>query len=145
MKGEIVPDEDHVTRLCGGSHVREDGSIAATAFKLRPGEAYLSVNWLEVLGLPTRQAATEEVRRVLATKRTVGSTARLAMLNVGRSRDVARQGGIAQVNLVFRHEPEIDPGRPRDVSHTGLYGVPTDDNTIPELLAASVLEIIPAR
>ena len=44
MKGDIVPDDHHVGRLCGGSHIREDGTIAATAFKLRPGEPYLSVN-----------------------------------------------------------------------------------------------------
>ena len=56
MKGDVIPDADHITRLCGGSHVREDGTISATAFKPRPGEAYLSVNWLECLGLPDRDA-----------------------------------------------------------------------------------------
>lgn len=56
MKGDTVPDEHHITRLCGGSHVREDGTIAATAFKPRQGEAYLSVNWLEMLGLADRAA-----------------------------------------------------------------------------------------
>ena len=49
MKGDVVPDGHHITRLCGGSHIRENGTIAALAFKQRPGEAYLSVNWLESL------------------------------------------------------------------------------------------------
>ncbi len=51
MKGDVVPDGHHITRLCGGSHIREIGTIAVTAFKQRPGEAYLSVNWLESPGL----------------------------------------------------------------------------------------------
>ena len=83
MKGDVVPDDHHIARLCGGSHIREDGTIAATAFKPRPGEAYLSVNWLEFLGLADRAAQLDEVRHVLASKRGVGASARLAVLNVG--------------------------------------------------------------
>src|SRR5947207_13717921 len=76
-------DTHHVTRLCGGSHVREDGTIAATAFKLKPGESYLSVNWLEFLALPNRALELAEVRRVLASKRKIGRASRLAVMNVG--------------------------------------------------------------
>lgn len=145
MKGDVVPDAHHIVRLCGGSHIREDGTIAATAFKPRPGEPYISVNWLEFLALPDRAAEIIEVGRVLAAKRTVGATARLAVLNVGLSREAVRAKSHNNVVLSVLHEPEAEPGRPQDASHSGLYGVPADDNTVPELLAAAVLDVHQAR
>jgi hypothetical protein len=145
MKGDIVPDEHHVARLCGGSHIREDGTIAATAFKPRPGEAYLSVNWLEFLALSDRSTEVEEIRRVLGTKRMIGATARLAVLNVGQARETVRMSDHNNAILSILHEPETDPGRPQDPSHAGIYGVPADDNTVPELLAAAVLEVHQTR
>ena len=143
MKGDVVPDQHHITRLCGGSHIREDGTIAASAFKPRPGEEYLSVNWLEFLGLSSQGAEIDEIRRVLATKRTIGATARLAKLNVGQVHEAGRMDGHAPITI--SHEPETDPGRPIDASHSGIFGVPGDDNTIPELLAAAILEVKAAR
>ena len=145
MKGDRVPDEHHMARLCGGSHLREDGTIAATAFKPRPGETYLSVNWLEFLALADRTAEIEEIARVLASKRTVGATARLAVLNVGQARETVRAKSHNNVMLSVLHEPETEPGRPQDPSHAGLYGVPADDNTVPELLAVAVLDVHQAR
>ena len=145
MKGVIVPDAHHVTRLCGGSHVREDGTIAATAFKPRPGEAYLSVNWLESLGLPSRDAELTEVRRVLATKRKVGASARLVVLNVGQTRDIVRRESAARAEISVRHEPETEPGQPADASHSGIFGVPQDDIAIPELLVTAIQSVVSAR
>lgn len=145
MKGDVVPNADHVSRLCGGSHVREDGSIAATAFKPRPGEPYLSVNWLEFLELRDRAAELAEVRRVLASKRAVGSTARLGLLNVGEAMAIVRTHMPLVQSLSVRHEPELVAGLPQDPSHSGIYGVPEDDNTVSELLAQVVHEVHPAR
>jgi hypothetical protein len=113
MKGEIVPDSDHITRLCGGSHVREDGTIAASAYKPRPGETYLSVNWLEFLAMPEQETALAEVRRTLASKRTIGSTSRLAISHVGSMRAFVRQESAAHTDLAVHHEPENSRGDPR--------------------------------
>lgn len=145
MKGDIVPDADHVTRLCGGSHIREDGTIAATAYKPRPGETYLSVNWLEFFADKDREAALAEVRRALAAKRTIGSTSRLAISNVGGLRDFVRQESAARTELTVRHEPENDPDRLYDPSHSGIYGIPEDDMAVPELIASNVASVVPAR
>jgi hypothetical protein len=145
MKGDVIPDQHHVTRLCGGSHIREDGTIAATAFKPRLGEAFLSVNWLEVLALSDRLTGIEEICRVLGTKRRIGATAQLAILNVGQARQAVRMSGNNNVAISVLHEPETDPGQPQDLSHAGIYGVPADDNTVPELLAAAVSEVHQTR
>jgi hypothetical protein len=145
MRGDIVPDADHVTRLCGGSHVREDGTVAATAYKPRPGETYLSVNWLEFLAMPDRETALAEVRRTLAAKRSIGGTSRLAISHVGSMRAHVRQEDATHAELSVRHEPEHTPGGPTDASHSGIYGVPGDDMIVPELIAANVLTIVSAR
>ena len=61
MKGEAIPDSDHVGRYCGARTV-DNGEISAAAFMLRNTEEYLSVNWLEELKRPnysdTRVAGT---------------------------------------------------------------------------------------
>lgn len=145
MKGDIVPDADHVTRLCGGSHIREDGTIAATAYKPRPGETYLSVNWLEFFPGKDRDAALAEVRIALAGKRKIGGTSRLAISNVGSMRAIVRQESAARSELTVRHEPEDEPGCPADPSHSGVYGIPEDDMTVPELIAANVTNVVPAK
>ena len=52
MKGEKIPDENHIARFCRPMQVHEE-QIQATAFMLREGEPYLSVNWLEFLQRPS--------------------------------------------------------------------------------------------
>ena len=84
MKDDPLPDSDNVTRLCGLAQLNEAGHPTATAFMPRPGESFLSVNWLEYLQLPNRSEEIIEVLRVLGTKRKVPAQAKLALLNVGR-------------------------------------------------------------
>ena len=45
MRGDQVPDADHVARYCSPRQV-ENGSPRWGAFQPRVGEDYLSVNWL---------------------------------------------------------------------------------------------------
>jgi hypothetical protein len=140
MKGDLLPASDHVVRLCGGSHVGDDGKVSASAFKVRTDEAYLSVNWLEVLHHSNQPSALSEIRKVLATKRKVGTTARLALLNVGSLHALAAtNNGAERIEVV--HEPEISPP---DASHSGIYRVLEDDAVLHRKIAKLVLELHPA-
>ena len=56
-----------------------------------------------------------------------------------------RRESNTHTELVIRHEPETEPGRPADTSHSGVYGVPEDDIAIRELLVTSVQSLVPAR
>jgi hypothetical protein len=142
VKGDRVPDADHVSRLCGGSHIREDGSIAPTAFRHRPNEDYLSVNWLEFLQLPDRAAALAEVGRALATQRSIGATARLAVLNAGVIRQLAGEHSyLPQFDV--RHETE--DAAVADLSHSGIYCIADDDLTSAEFLSRAILGLHPAK
>ena len=40
-----LPDDDHVVRCAKPTTVREDGSVDGSAFRLRPSDNGLSVNW----------------------------------------------------------------------------------------------------
>ena len=143
MKGDVVPDSDHVSRLCGGSHI-DNGVIKATAFLLNPGDTYLSVNWLELLGLPDRASQIAEIQRVMATKRTVGTRARLAVAAVGDMRTVVQNQSEDHRVLKVLHEPEDDPLKP-DPSHSGIHDLRHDDLMIAILLARVFAEVHFAR
>jgi len=142
MKGDVLPDSDHVTRLCGYAQLGADGRPEATAFLPRSGETFLSVNWLEQLKLNSRYEEVSEVLRVLRTKRSIGTQAKLALLNVGYSRAAVAAGTFDQLIIHYLHEPEIQPP---DSSHSGIYNIPEYDNTAAELLAMSVEALYPTR
>jgi len=138
MKGDAIPDADHVVRLCKASTV-DNGVIQATAFMLRRVEQYLSVNWLENLNRSDRMSEVRELQDLYRSKFKVGAGARLAVLNVGILKaKVENESNGAQLRVL--HEPEdFDP------SHAGIYGISHDDDLVAELIAQVVLESHPAR
>ncbi len=143
MKGDAVPDDDHISRLCSGITINPDGTVNGAAFQLRPGrpdEDHVSVNWLEFLELPNREAEISAIREVLASKLRLGAKAKLAVLNVGEMRDYVAQESPDNRNLRVLHWPEDN-----DPSHGGIYDLPTDDNLIADLIAETVREVYPAR
>ena len=141
MKGQSIPDSDHIARHCSTS-TAPDGEVQATAFMLRKGEEYLSVNWLEELNCPDRTSEACALQDVYARKLTrVGAGARIAILNVGILRTKVENEGPDRRILRVLHEPQPD-----DSSHTGIYGIPYENQEIvAELIAQVVLENHPAR
>lgn len=139
MKGQILPDSDHVARYCKGSTV-DDGEVQATAFMLRDGEEYLSVNWLEDLNWPDRKSEIGALQELYSRKLSVRTAARIAILNVGTFRTKVAHESPDMRRLRVSHEPI-----PEDPSHTGIYDFSSDDDIIAELIAQTVLEVYPAR
>lgn len=149
MKDEPVPDTDHIARYCGGGSLTPKGKVSGAHFKLRTKEGgekedYLSVNWLEFLGLEDRQAELHEVRRVLATKITVGSKAKIVVLNVEHVKRHVFQNSPDKRELRILHRPDEPPGKP-DPSHSGIFDTLVDEEMIIELIAQAVSETYPAR
>ena len=140
MKGQAIPDSDHVGRYCKASTV-ENGEISAAAFMMRETEEYLSVNWLEVLKSPSRASQIRDLQELYTKKLKVGATARIAILNVGTLRSKVERERLDSRLLRVLHEPE----EPDDPSHAGIYEIPHDDEIIAELIAQVVLEKYPAR
>jgi hypothetical protein len=139
MKGELIPDQNHVARFCRPMQVHE-GQIQATAFMLRDDEESLSVNWLEFLSCLNRESEIFEIRTVYSTKFKVGARAKIAVLNVGEVRSKVQKESLDGRNLEVLHNPLSD-----DLSHAGIYNLSKDNELIAELILETVLESYSAR
>ncbi len=148
MKGDTIPDNNHIARLCLPKHV-DNEQIQATAFQLRPPkEDFLSVNWLEFLNCQSRECEIEEIKNVYCAKLDVRPRAKIAVINVGEVREKVRIGSQDGRNLIVHHEPLPDPSYPDivDPSHSGIYNLKQNDEMeIAELILQTVHEAYPAR
>ncbi len=143
MKGETLPDSNHIARLCQPKHV-PDGQIQASAFMLRSDEESLSVNWLEFLKCSNRDSEITEIRNVYSLKfNRIGARAKIAVLNVGEVRKSVLKESEDRRNLEVLHDPKEDG--PPDPSHSGIYNLRQNDELIAELILETVLEGHTAR
>jgi hypothetical protein len=132
----IVPDSDHVSRYCKPTFCTEEYRPTGAAFELCPTESFLSVNWLEFLNLPSRENQITEVRRILRSKFSrIPASGRIAVLNVGDTRNHVSKNTPDQRTLITLHQPEVN-----DPSHSGIYGLEAEDFFIGELIAEVVIE-----
>ena len=142
MKGDVIPEEDHVVRYCIPRHVSRRSKLPEIdAFRLRHGkEDSLSVNWIEhfdrCIVLDTRdqrEVAVAKVRDVMQYDPDVRGA--FAFFGVDEmKRAVAAGGG---VNPYVEHDPkpvqpasEGRPPRPPDPSHALVLGFPDDDREV---------------
>lgn len=133
-----LPQQDHTARYCPRSKLTEDDIPAPTAFHLRRGETYLSVEWLESLNQESRNEAIAEVIAILSGKLRLGATAKLAVLNVGHVCRYVREASMYSIRFV--HEPE-----PEDPAHSGIHDTAQDEMLIAELIIEKVEEIYPVK
>ena len=140
MRDDPIPDSDHVSRYSRAAYCTENGEVTSAAFLLRSGEEYLSVNWLEFLGLSNRSTEIEHIRGILRTKLTLARTGRIAVLNVGSVRQNVLDNTPDRRNLRLSHQPED-----RDPSHSGIFDLGPDIDLVAELMAQSVIETHPAE
>ncbi len=144
LKDEPIPPDHHVSRYCGGGSLSKNDEVTGPSFFLKDDEEYLSVNWLELLRLGDRDSEIEEVRRVLGTKLNLGSTAKIAVLNVGDMQDHVRKNSLDHRDLGILHRPDEPPDKP-DPSHSGIFDMEVDEQLIADLIAEKVLETYAAR
>ena len=129
MNGATIPDTDQVARLCRPTDTAS-GRLMATAFlpkEYKDGslERSLSVNWLEYLGLDSREAEIQAVKLVIERKLEVRANHRLAVLNVGIGKERVAGVGIA---ITVVHEPDYEKDDP---SHSGIadfHQIPIDQH-----------------
>lgn len=116
-----IPDEDHVARYCKPKSVSRYGLPTALAFRLRPGETYLSLNWLEYFTEPSHESAIERVQESFHRKKyRLKRNGRFAVLNVGAAKEAVKR-------VVGRRGEVEQTGSDHDPSHVGLFGY-TEDN-----------------
>lgn len=144
MKGDTIPDQDHVARLCKPSQAPEE-QIQPTAFLLKAEEEYLSVNWLEFLNCSCRESEINELRQLYSRKfLSVGAGARIAVLNVGKICEIVQTEMPDNPELKVLHNPALIVDDPTllvdDLSHSGIYNVNEDNQLIAELIVEVISE-----
>ncbi len=152
MTGDPVPEEDHVLRYVGGSHVDrdEEGNPVVTGggFIARPRDDNKpSYNWLECLD-GTLEERVQQVRN--AARISYGAKARLAKLNVGRVMQHVRDNTDDDRTVTVVQDPlEAEDGYPSDPSHALMTNVPDENDPegerVGDLIAECVLNTFPAR
>ena len=142
MKGDKIPDQDHIARLCKPT-TAPDGQIQATAFMLNKNkkEESLSVNWLEFLNCSSRESEVKELQKIYErTFNRVGAGAKIAILNVSDVCKKVLTESSDRRNIEVLHDPEQV-----DQSHSGIYNLKYEDEEIAELILETVNESYSAR
>jgi len=89
MFGAKIDEDDHISRYCRPSPIGEDGLPLATAFELRDGEDYLSMNWLEYFETLDLEQAIDHVRQAFRKKNFgISRNGGFALLQVGEVKNV---------------------------------------------------------
>ncbi|VVM08198.1 hypothetical protein [Methylacidimicrobium tartarophylax] len=140
MEDDSIPDRDHVARYCRGGSIRIDGKVSGVAFQLRPGEEYLSVDWLEFLNQESRESQIARLRPILERRLKVGAKAQIAVLNVGEAKRAVRSECPDGREVDFRHKPLKDAP-----SHSGIFGCAHGEDLISDLLARIISQTFPAK
>ena len=161
---EPLPDRDHVSRYCKPSTVGERGQPMASAFAIRLGEGYLSVNWLEHFGMPVGEPVAtndalsgkvegsgemgERVGRDGRKERTEAALNRVRETLRSKGFRLRSNGRFALLNVgtvkttirrTFRRSLHIDHLPLRDdASHAGILGYTERDRMIAAEIKAAV-------
>lgn len=146
MKGDKIPDQDHVARYCKPTQV-SDGEIQATAFMVRSVDKHLSVNWLECFKCDSRENEIAELRKIYSEKfKNIRPSAKIAILNVGEVCEKVLKESSDRRRIEILHDPTPPtPFHTGDPSHSGIYNLRNDDEFIAELIVEAVRETHPAR
>ena len=140
MKGDDLPDAEHVVRYASGSHVLEDGEVDGSAFLLSRGNPGLSVNWLEYFTDLAKPRQLNQVRQLLRLKRR--PSGRFAELNVGAT---GRHLHGRLDACRFIHEPsDADNEYDADPSHSEIIGLPPHGSPEAALIGDMIAECVEA-
>ncbi len=137
MKEDDLPAEDNVVRYVRPRLVLDDGSIEGSAFKLRPNDEGLSVNWLECFEGAKKDQVVAARRRI---RLSMSPNGRLAELNVGY---VTQQVCREQIALRFVHAPlDATEQHEADPSHSLILGLPPEHEEEADLIADMIAECV---
>lgn len=134
MSDGQISDMHSIVRHVGGSKI-DDGIVNPEAFMGQD----LSVHWLEC-AQGTKDEQLDRIRSLI--RRKLGTTAKLAELEVGKARNLA-----ATIDVV-KNELDAEDGWPDAPCHAEIVGIPEDDcemKRISEALADSVIELHPSK
>ena len=138
-----LDDSDNVVRYVKPNSVLSNGRASGNAFRLRPQEVGLSVNWIEYFATASKHEQVDKVR--VLSRMTMSKNGCLAELNVGNTRVRTRDACDSRFR---RHPLPAEGGHPEDPSHCEVTGLPAYGSSqaavIGDLIADTVTETYPA-
>jgi hypothetical protein len=144
MKGDILPDPDHVVRYVKATGIAPDGSINGSEFQLRghrSDEQGLSVNWLDFFRSLSKAEQVAAVRRLVRLQ--LRPSACFAELNVGRTK--AHLAGELPTLLFIEDPLHAEHDFPADPSHSLIVGAPRQPPEMAELIGDLIAECVVQR
>jgi len=135
MRGDPLPDQDHISRYCAPK-TAPDGQPTGASFMLRQDQKFLSVNWMEYFGDIDIDAQINKIREYIELS--LAASGLFAVLNVGEIIDQVQRNSERQLAVLY----EPTPGDP---SHSGVYGYRYEDDLVADLIAEFVLITYPAK
>ena len=142
MTDDPLPDEHHVVRHCRPRCVGTDDMPTPAAFYLRPGESYLSVNWLEYFGLFDTHEAIGRIREsFIARDFGLGRGGKFACLKIDDMKRALCQH--TQTRPTVTHQPLEN-----NCSHAGIFEWPEGEDILEAVVLMELLRsdcVFPAR
>ncbi len=133
-----LPDTDHVVRYVSPRNLHDDGTVDATAFRLRPQDSGLSVYWLECFDGFSTAEQLNQIRHI--ARLNMRRNGRLAELNVGSTK---RYLHVQVPSLSFVNRPlGSENGYPSDPSHCEITGLPPGDTPLAELVGDMIAQCV---
>lgn len=112
MSESILSDNDHITRYCSPQTLF-NGNVTGTAFKLKPNENYLPVNWLEYFKKYNTIDKLKQIQISLHRKLSISKNGKIVVLNVLKTKNT---GIKHKINLQIKCLNQVD-----DESHSGIF------------------------
>lgn len=142
MTGDSLPDSSHVLRYIRPTLITSDRTIDGSAFRLRPRENGLSVNWLEYDRDLDAAKRVENVIAHIASRRSISKSGCFAEIPVGRTiKHIAGK----HVGLRFIHMPlAATNDHDADPSHSEIEGLPAYESDESALIGDMIAECVKA-
>jgi len=142
MKDDLIPGDHHITRYCKPLQIIDDETVDGTAYRLRSGEEYLSVNWKEHVESISNNDPIKEIIKALNSKFKMNINGGLALANVGEITSKVLNESDDERVLNVTHQPEDEATHGHDdPSHSGIFNLKEEDDLIADLIALTVTEI----
>jgi hypothetical protein len=139
LKGDIIPDTNHVSRYCKSSSINK-GKPEASAFILRESENELSVNWLECLNCENRDFEIVKMREIYNQYISLGAKAKIVALNVGKIRTNVKSSKLLNNrDISVTHDPYTVNGIV-DETHSLVHNMRPENELIAELIVETISE-----
>lgn len=142
MRGQAIPNDNHVIHYVKPRNIRPNGEIKGIQFILRKTDSDgLSANWLEYYSNSTKCEQVEKVKSSFNLR--IEKKSCFAEFNVGNTKSYIRE---ECANLNFIHDPtEKNDKHNADPSHSLIIGLPAPNSPESAMIGDMLAECVKVK